>query len=436
MWHPVKGSWQIVGNKYVQQSDDYDCASSLDVFLNESFELVTTFEHLDGEVGAGFIFSSSQRENTDFAQMVRFDGNAVFIMGYFQNGEFNGTRSTKTGVIEPHTTHTLTLRVDRDHDRYSLLLDRKVLYAEVPLIYPAGYVGLQSSGGRVQFHHVTLTRLPMRSPPPDMNWVKRFTLTRAQHMLIPNERGGVVDEFSLDGTKVRQIGTSSLSKGQLHKPSAVALLDDTTLVITDRGSNQLHLFSMDGHWKKSSGWRGKDRGQLDEPVAVAVNAKRQIFVLERNNNRVQVFDETLHSLADFGSDKLKGPLDLALLDSSLFVVNTGLSQIECYTWNGTKATWRRFFSYGGGEGRGITVKDSTIYLSVVNEVRAYATTGSLLHSFRGRCVNFVLPQGMVVVSSHDLYVADYFGGRIVKTTTDLLGSRAEDFLSRPEHGYG
>ena len=202
------------------------------------------------------------------------------------------------------------------------------------------------------------------------------------------------------------------------RPVAVALLRDSLLVL-DRGNDRLHLFLLDGTWRNSLGWKGAGRGQFDEPVAVAVNQQHQIFVVDKNNNRVQVFDHRFHFLTEFGSDKLKAPRDVALDGANIFVVNTGLSQIERYTWDGVTARWRSSLSYGGGEGRSIAAAGDRMFLGVVNEVRAYDTSGVLLHTLRGRCIDFILPRGIVIENS-DVYIGDWFGGRIIQTDTSLL----------------
>ncbi len=419
-WHPVKGNWHVAGGAYIQQAGDYDCASFLPFNLNQSFELEVTFEQLDGDIGAGVVFSSSRRDDASFAQLARFDGGTTFIMGYYQNGDYNGTASVKSPPVTVGSRHRLTLRVDRDREEFEVLLDGKTLQSHVPLVYPSGYCGLQSSGGRIAFRSVRLRALPMHTRPPDLSWVKRFALTRDERIVVPDEERGTVGIFDLKGMRTREIGRHDGTAGMLDQPDAVALLDDSTLAVADRGKERLSLFTLDGRWKASAGWKGKERGQLDEPVAIAVGPHRQLFVLEKNNNRVQVFDDSLRSIGEFGADRLKQPLDLAVRDSNVFVVNTGLSQVEQYVWTGKSARRVRFIGYGGGQGRGIAVRDSTVYLSVVNEVRAYDLRGRLLHTLSARCVDFMIPWSLHFAPDGSICVADFFGSRILITTGDLL----------------
>ncbi|MDI6765994.1 MAG: hypothetical protein QME52_04130 [Bacteroidota bacterium] len=419
-WHPVKGNWQIIDGTYFQQSTEYDCASMLDIYLKESFEIEVLFEHLEGEPGIGFIFSSHRRDNIEFSQMVRFDGSTVLLTGYFQSGEFTGTTSAKTEEIKPNRKYHLAIRVDRDNNHLTVSLDKKEILLNAPIKYLGGYLGLQSSAGRVQFHQVILKKLPMNSVPINLNWVKSFAITPAHQFLIPDEINGTLQLFDDNGNEIRKIGTPAASKGQLHKPNAVAMIDDTTIIITDRGSNQIHKFTLDGKWIHSIGWKGSQLGQCDEPVAVASNSNRQIFVVDKNNNRIQVFDDHLNPIAHFGTDKLREPVDLAIQDSIILIVNAGYSQIELFKWIGKKGSWIKSISYGGGEGRGIAIFNNKIYLSVVNEVRAYDTSGVRLHSFKGRSIDFILPQQIKIDKSQNIYIGDYFHSRIVQTKTNLL----------------
>jgi hypothetical protein len=189
--------------------------------------------------------------------------------------------------------------------------------------------------------------------------------------------------------------------------------------VTDAGANCVHLFSTGGRWLRSTGWKGAAAGQFDEPAAVASLAGGTSFVLEKANHRVQVLDDTLGVVGEFGKADLAAPLDVAAEGNTVCVVNTGLGRIELYRWNGRRASKVRSFGYGGGEGRGIAMRDGRIYLSVVNEVRCYDTTGTLLHALTGRAIDFVLPQG-IVPTPKGVSVADFFGGRIFETTADLL----------------
>ncbi len=432
VWLPVKGSWQIRDGGYVQTAGDYDCASMLDRDISGSFELTATFEHRAGDPGAGFIFSSCRRDDISYAQMVRFDGSSVFLAGYYQAGDFNGVASVKSPQITAGTAHTLTLRVNRDLGLFSVSLDGHSLLHNVPLVYPSGYCGLESSGGEVRFTRVALTSLPTRITPSQLSWVRRFAVDQKNRIIVPDERDGRIRMFSGKGELLKEIGKPASERGQLHAPNAVALLDDSLLAVTDAGADRLHLFSLDGRWKRSSCWKGKERNQLDAPAAIAANGSGRLFVVERGNHRVQVFNDTLASIAEFGAPILREPSDVAVEDSTVAVLNTGLSQVEFFRWTGTRATWIRTVRYGGGEGRGIALRHDTLYLSVVNEVRAYDTSGTLLASFRGRSIGFILPWGLAAGPGQRVCFADYFGGRIVITTPQLLDPLPRFGFSGPE----
>ncbi|MBI5215171.1 MAG: NHL repeat-containing protein [Ignavibacteriae bacterium] len=419
IWSPVKGSWQVINESYFQKASDYDCASMYNVFLNESFEIEVTFKHIKGDVGAGLMFSSYQRTSTQYAQMIRFDGKSVFLLGYFSGGEFTATSSVKVDSFDVNIVHTLHLKVDRENDVYSVKLDGKFLKTNEPLVYRSGYCGLQSSAGEVQFTKFRLSRVEPGVRPFDLTWTKKFAITPNRQFIVPDEVNGIVRVLSADSNTSTIIGSPASSNGQFHQPVAVALLDKETFVVADKGSGKLHLFTFDGAWKVATGWKGKDRGTFDGLVSVAINNQRQIFTLEETNHRVQVFDESLKVLTEFGADKLRKPLDLAIEGNMVYVVNTGLSQVEKFSWDGTKATWKGFFSYGGGEGRGIAVRKGNVYLSVVNQIKHYDTSGTLLNTFSGRAINFLTPWGIVVDTSGNVYTSDFTGGRIVQMAPSI-----------------
>ncbi|MBI3193916.1 MAG: hypothetical protein HYZ34_05520, partial [Ignavibacteriae bacterium] len=339
IWSPVKGSWQVINETYVQKAPDYDCATLYNVYLNESFEIEVSFKHKSGDVGAGLMFSSYQKTSTQYAQMIRFDGKSVFLLGFFSGGEFTATSSVKVDSFDVNIVHTLHLKVDRENDVYSVKLDGKRLKANEPLVYRSGNCGLQSSAGEVQFMKFRLSRLEPGIRPFDLTWTKKFAVTTTRQFIVPDEVNGIVRVLSADSNTSTIIGSPASSNGQFHQPVAVALLDKETFVVADRAAGKLHLFTLDGAWKAATGWKGKDRGTFDGLVSVATNNQRQIFTLEETNHRVQVFDESLKVLTEFGSDKLKKPLDLAVEENMVYVVNTGLSQVEKFFWDGTKATW-------------------------------------------------------------------------------------------------
>ncbi len=425
VWHPIKGSWHIRNRVYEQHSTEYDCASMLDMYMDHSFRLEAEFEHLDGDIGVGFIFASKEYDDISFSQMIRYDGGTTFLMGYFQSAEFNAIASVKAAVITPNMKHTLTLEVNRDANSFKVFIDGKAITLKpVPLTYAGGYIGLQSSAGKVRFHNVTLTELTTDGIHRSIDWIERCVILPDGKILIPDPRRSVIRVISPSGEEIRAIGKPAKEKGQLTHPNSVAMLDSATMVITDRGTNRVHLFSRSGTWLQSTGWTGSSRGQFNNPRAVAVNEKRRIFVVDKGNNRIQVLDSTLSPITDFGSAKLKAPADIAIERNRIFVLNAGLCQIEAYEWTGEKAIWKSSIPYGGGEARGLAVRDGILYLSVVNQVRAYDINGSLLHTISGRGFNFIFPQGITL--QHDtLSIADYFGGRIVRTSLIRLDDSSE-----------
>ncbi len=419
-WHVIKGDWQVVDGKYLQQNSNYDCASMIDFYLPNSFKLEAEFELLDGDLGVGFIFSSFGSDDISISQMVRFDGNGIFIMGYFQNAEFNTSSSCIVKKILQNTKHQLTLIVDRQKSSYSCYFDNEKIQTDVPLIFPTGYCGLQSSIGKIRFNYVKLTRFTEKINANELNWVRNFAIDQHGLFFIPDEHEGLIKIMNNEGKLERTIGTPTTTKGQLDKPCAVCILNDSNIFVVDRGKNRIHCFDYDGKWIRSFGSKGNGSGEFDDPISIISNIDEQIFIVDKNNNRVQVFNNNFIPIMQFGNDMLIKPQDIAVKDSNLFVINTGKSQIEWFHWTGNNAIHYKSISYGGGEGRGIAYDKNKIYLSLVNEVRLYDTSGTMLKKFFGRELNFIYPQGIKLDEFGNLFIADYFYGRIIRTSADLL----------------
>ena len=70
----------------------------------------------------------------------------------------------------------------------------------------------------------------------------------------------------------------------------------------------------------SVGTQGNGRGEFKSPWGVVVEYKSEnIYVVEESNNRVQVFSREAKYLFEFGSDKMKSPLCIAIYKDRVFV---------------------------------------------------------------------------------------------------------------------
>jgi hypothetical protein len=200
----------------------------------------------------------------------------------------------------------------------------------------------------------------------------------------------------------------------------VASYEDSLLLVADSGSNRIHLLSpASGKILRTAGGEGTSNGRFRQPLALTSDRQGQIYVVDRLNNRIQIFDRRLRPLKSFGGDRLKLPSDIAVGESALYVLNTGLCQIEEYGIGGNSPLWKRSLSYGGGMAGGIAISGGYIYVSIVQEVRKYDPEFTSYVSFSGRASGFMAPRKVVPAAGNRIYIADCLYGRLIVADTSL-----------------
>ncbi len=425
IWYISKGLWQIEAGRLIQKTKEYDCGALLNLFIDYSFELAMDFRVKEGEPGAGFFFHSEDYRATDFSHMSRFESNKTMLIGHFMQAGYECSHSARFDEQDFSKWHQLTLRVDQDHNNYSIWLDDRAIARDEPILFPAGYCGLQSSGGVIEFDNVVLKRLPMKRPPVVLSWLRNFLITDKQELIIPSKARGLVQKVDRDGKLIGTIGAPRAQKGQFEHPSSIAQLKNGELVIGDEGTHRIHLFHKNGKWKNSAGFFGNGRQQLNRPVDIAVDQQDRIFIVDEGNHRVQVWDADLQFIAEFGRNELDHPAAVAIEGQAIYVLNNGMNQVEIYQWRNQKAEWQRDFVFGSGQGRDILVHDGKIYVSVGNELRLFDENGTLLRKFHAESINGLYPFGLGIDKNEQIYVADYRAGRLVMVDKDLTEPKPE-----------
>ena len=85
----------------------------------------------------------------------------------------------------------------------------------------------------------------------------------------------------------------------------------------------------------SVGTQGNGRGEFLNPWGVVVEHKSEnIYVVDLSNNRVQVLDREAKYLFEFGSDKMKQPLSIAIYKDRVLVTQHGGDCLLVYDLNG------------------------------------------------------------------------------------------------------
>ena len=428
-WIISKGFWQIKDGKFVQKTKEYDCGAMLNIFIDYSFEFATDFRVIDGEPGAGFFFHSEDYRSTEFSHMSRFESKQTMLIGHFMQGGYECTHSARFQEQNFSKQHRLVLRVDQDKKQYSIYLDNKPISEGEPILFPAGYCGLQSSGGVIEFDNVILRRLPMKGKPVSMCWLHHFTVTKKNELIIPHKANGIVQRLNLLGKLNSSFGLPVKQQGQLQHPTSIAQLGNGDFVIGDIGLNRIHLFDKKGKWKNSVGYLGSRSEQLNHPADIGVDENDNIFVVDEENNRVQVWDKNFAFITEFGTKELDHPAAVAVKTGNVYVLNNGMNQVEIYSWQGNKVKWLTEFGFDSGQGRDILIHQDKIYISVGNEVRMFSEQGNFLKKFTGKSITGIYPYGLAVDKNDQIYAADFRTGHIVVLDPEL--SEPEPMVNFP-----
>ncbi|MFZ5515922.1 MAG: NHL repeat-containing protein [Candidatus Zhuqueibacterota bacterium] len=423
VWNITKGFWQIEGATYFQKSVDYDCGALLDLYLDSSVEMSVDFKVVAGEPGAGFFFHSLGHGSTEFSHMLRFESDRTMLVGYFMSGGYEPTRSVRlTPQQFTGAWHTLQVKIDLDNDSYTVTLDGSWIATE-PLVFRAGYCGLQSSGGKVQFDNFKLVTLPTQKKSLALNWVHKFIIDADKNIVAPNPSRGAVHRLNWQGQATATFGVPIDERGQLDRPVSVAQLSNRDYVVCDAGLHRIHVFDKKGNWKNSAGYAGAGDGQLNNPQDVCVDGADNILVADSENNRIAVWDGALQFKTVFGKDRLGQPSAIAWLDGKVYVLNAGLNRVEIFTTENGRYVWLSGFDFGVGQGRDILVVADKIYVSVGNSVRLFDAFGNRKTEFNGASISGIMPFGLALDQENQVCIADFKNSRILVEDAELSDPR-------------
>ena len=154
-----------------------------------------------------------------------------------------------------------------------------------------------------------------------------------------------------------QWGTLGKARGQMIEPADLALSQEQTVYIADKGNNRIDMFNLNGTFVGGWGSSGSGEGQFDNIGDVAVDREDYaVFVLDINNNRIEKFDVNGSFLSMWGSKgtgegEFEQPGDIAINTNeyTLFVTDIGNHRIQKFDLDGNFiSTWG---SLGSGDGQ-------------------------------------------------------------------------------------
>lgn len=155
-WVTFGGNWEIVEGELQQLVTDAFDMGAISPFSHNSYDLEARFRYADGDMGAGFFFNATNRDNKLGSQMVNFtqQGNALQWGHFGENGDFVFEGITNVQNVADGNWHTLHLTVA--NGRASIILDEELLVQDIELTYTSGYVGLMVSQSHVLFDDVQM----------------------------------------------------------------------------------------------------------------------------------------------------------------------------------------------------------------------------------------------------------------------------------------
>jgi tripartite motif-containing protein 71 len=225
--------------------------------------------------------------------------------------------------------------------------------------------------------------------------------------------------------------------GVLRFPQAVAVGPDGAVYVTDQGSHLIQQFSPEGTWLRDIGSAGTRPGELSAVGAVAVTADNEVVVADGSSNRIVRFEATggllgswggpgtdlgrFHFGAGGGNDAAAGG-GLAAAGNVLYIVDTGNDRVVRFTAQGGNGA--EIVPPGTLQNpRGLAVRGTRMLVAddQHHRVAAFDTGGHLLASIGAGQgagpgqLNF--PYGVAIDPQGRVFVADDMNQRIVRYST-------------------
>ena len=159
----------------------------------------------------------------------------------------------------------------------------------------------------------------------------------------------------------------------------------------------------------SVGTPGNGRGEFQRPWGVVVEHKSEnIYVTDQYNNRVQVFDRETKYLFEFGSDRMKYPLCIAIYKDRVFVTQNGGDCSLVYEFNG------KFIQQVGTPGSA--------------EGQFNQLYGIAIHNTNGDIYICDYSNNRIQIFSNDYSYKSQFGMSILKYPTDIQLTKDSIFV--------
>ena len=197
--------------------------------------------------------------------------------------------------------------------------------------------------------------------------------------------GNCIYIFDKEGNCLRKIGSRGKNAGQFNQPCGVKYLNDNEILIADQDNHRIQQVNVQtGTAIKSFGKYGAAKGEFCSPVDVCLDEQHRVVVTEYDNHRIQAIKkegETLIMFGDSGPEKLNYPSS-CIPYKNMFLVS-----------------------------------DSDNYC-----IKVFDQSGTFLYKFgkkgRNQDGQFYMPRGLLLDSSNNLLVCDYYNDRVQQFSLD------------------
>jgi len=214
--------------------------------------------------------------------------------------------------------------------------------------------------------------------------IRRIAVNTAGKIAITDYKGHCVCIFDKEGNCLRKIGSQGRNAGQFNHPHGVTYVSDNEILIADQWNDRIQQVNVKtGTVVKTFGKRGKAKGEFSNPIGVCLDEQHRIVVTEVGNHRIQVMTqegETIFMFGDSGSEELNYPTS-CIPDKNMFLV----------------------------------ADEDNHCINVFNK------SGTFLYKFgKAGCQDgqFDWPRGILLDSSNNLLVCDYYNNRVQQFSLD------------------
>ena len=163
----------------------------------------------------------------------------------------------------------------------------------------------------------------------------------AGSLLVTDTHYGRILRYDPEGKLLKTFGEEGKEPGQLHYPTAIRVLNDRRIAVTEYGGHdRIQFFTPEGKCLGGFGKGGTGPGEFMRPQGIVQGPDSNLYVADAANQRVQVFTPEGKLVRIFGEagiarGKMSYPYDLAF-DSKgrLLVLEYGAHRISFWSPEG------------------------------------------------------------------------------------------------------